>query len=241
MSKESIRKGGTPQPQRPGGASNGYGASGRPSGASSRPRSVPTKSRSGFKFGPLEIGLLVAGILVVGLIVFSAFQAPAVHLNDTPTGQAPTVGSVAPAFTGQDFDGKTYNLSDYKGQVVVAEFMATWCPHCQEETPVYNLIYDNYVATGKGVAMLGINATPKGHDGTSAVTIDDLKWFKENWGSKYPLLFDASFASAQAYAIKGYPSVYIIDKNGMIAYVPPADSLPGYEQITAKVEELLKQ
>jgi peroxiredoxin len=211
--------------------------------ASNRPRAQVVTRKKGFRLKPLDIGLILAGVLIVGIIVFSAFQAPATQINHDASvpqdAQSVAVGAAAPAFTVQDVDGGSHSLSDYKGKVVVAEFMATWCPHCQKETPVYNMVYDNYVATNKGVEMIGINATERGHDGTSPATIEDLKWFKTNWGSKYPLFFDAALASAQAYGIKSFPSVYIIDKQGNVAMQPSTDSQPTYAQISTKIDELL--
>ncbi len=235
------RSGNIPNPPRST-AQNRQAAASRLS-ASSRPRAQVVTRKKGFRLKPLDIGLILAGVLVVGIIIFSAFQAPTTQINHdaavSPDAQPAAVGSAAPAFTVTDVDGGTHSLSDYKGKVVVAEFMATWCPHCQQETPVYNMVYDNYVATNKGVEMIGINATPRGYDGTSPATIEDLKWFKSNWGSKYPLFFDASLASAQAYGIKSFPSVYIIDKEGVIAMQPPTDALPTYAQLAAKIDELL--
>jgi peroxiredoxin len=220
--------------------------SGRP-GAAARPsagRAVYTaKPRGGFKLRPLDVALVLAGVLIVGFIIFSAFQSPPVQVNagaGVPSDASHvSVGSDAPNFTVQDIDGNNHSLSDYAGKVVVLEFMATWCPHCQAETPLYNQLYDTYVTTGKGVEVLGINATPRGYDNTSPATVNDLKTFRDKHGSKYPLLFDATLASAKSYGILSYPSVYIIGKDGKVAYQPPTDSLPTYEQLSAKIEELL--
>lgn len=226
-------------------AANRPGAATRPTGAANRPRAIQTtyKKKKGFRLKPLDIGLIVAGVLIVGIIIFSAFQAPTTQINPGATvstdAKHVAAGQVAPAFTVQDVDGGMHSLSDYKGKVVVAEFMATWCPHCQEETPVYNQIYDTYVATNKDVVMMGINATPRGHDNVSPATVEDLKWFTTTWSAKYPLFFDKALASAQAYGINSYPSVYIIDKQGTVAFEPPTDALPTYAQLSTKIDELL--
>lgn len=249
MSNQNIGKGGA-ETRRTGGsptqpvnrAGNRPGAATRPTAAGTRPRAVQVAKKKGFRLRPLDIGLVLAGVLIVVIIIFSAFQAPTTQINPGATVSNTThvaVGTAAPAFTVQDVDGVSHSLADYKGKVLVTEFMATWCPHCQEETPVYNQVYDNYVAQGKDVVVMGINATPRGHDNVSPATIEDLKWFKTNWGSKYPLMFDKALASAQAYGINSYPSVYIIDKQGVVQYQPPEDALPTYAQIAAKVDELL--
>jgi peroxiredoxin len=215
------------------------GAGARPMGG----KTVQAKSKGGFKLRPLDVALVLAGVLIVGFIVFSAFQSPPVQVDQNaglPTDAAHIpVGQAAPNFTVQDIDGNNHSLSDYAGKVVVLEFMATWCPHCQAETPVYNQIYDNYVTTGKGVEMIGINATPKGYDKVSPATVNDLKIFREKHGSKYPLMFDRTLASANSYGINSYPSVYIIGKDGKVGYQPPTDSLPTYAELAAEVDKLL--
>lgn len=218
---------------------NRPGAAARPIGS----KGVQTKAKKGFRVRPLDAALVLAGVLIVGFIVFSAFQAPPVQVNAgvgvPATATHVPVGNSAPDFAVQDVDGKSYNLSSFSGKVLVIEYMATWCPHCQEETPVYNQIYNTYVAAGKPVAMVGINATPYGYDHTSPATTNDLKYFKEHYGSVYPLLFDKALQSANDYGVISYPSVYIIDQQGKVAFQPPSDALPTYDQLAAKVDELL--
>ena len=46
-----------------------------------------------------------------------------------------SIGDPAPDFTLPGIDGKTYKLNEQKGKVVVLEFIATWCPHCQNDAP----------------------------------------------------------------------------------------------------------
>jgi peroxiredoxin len=205
-------------------------------------RAVQAKPKKGFRLRPLDVALVLAGVLVVGFIILSAVQVRPTGLSSGATGNSSgvhvPVGQPAPDFTVQDVAGKDYTLSAYKGSPVVLEFMATWCPHCQENAPVYTNLHDNYAS--KGVQVWGVNATPVGHDHTSPVTTDDLKWFQDTYKTTYTLLFDKALRSTTDYGINSYPSVYIVGKDGNIAYQPPTDALPTYEQLAAKLDELLK-
>jgi peroxiredoxin len=181
------------------------------------------------------------GALVVGFIVMSALQAPPVQVD--PNAQVPAdakhvaAGAAAPNFSLPALDGKTYSLADQKGKVVVLEFMATWCPHCQDDAPMMNQLDAAY--KDKGVQILGINATPRGHDNESPAKMDDLKWFKDNYGVTFPLLFDQPLQSAKDYGVTGYPTIYVIDQQGNVSMPPSETSLPTYTDLSGAIDKLL--
>src|SRR5437762_9329266 len=113
-------------------------------------------------------------------------------------------GDAAPAFSLQDTSGKTVNLSDYKGKVVVLEWVNPDCPFVQRH---YNLKTMTTLADknkDKGVVWLGI-AT-----GDTA-NADKLKSFIDKDGIGYPILLDADGAVGHAYGAKTTPHMFIID------------------------------
>jgi peroxiredoxin len=199
------------------------------------------KRKTGFRLRPLDIALIIGGIIVVGIIVMSALSAPAQTIDPnatiTNTNKVP-VGQPAPDFTLTDSEGASYTLSAQKGKVVMLEFMATWCPHCQNEAPMYDRLLEAY--KDKGVEIWGINATPRNHTQTGPVSVDDLKWFRETYQTNVPLLFDKTLASANAYGITGYPQVYIVDKQGNIAVQPSSDALFTEEQLRQYLDDLIQ-
>lgn len=209
----------------------------------SRSTAVPAKKKSGFRLRPLDIALLVAGAIVVGFIVMSALQAPPVQIDPSasvpPDAKHLAAGAVAPNFSLPSTDGKTYSLADQKGKVTVLEYMATWCPHCQDDAPMMNQLDAAY--KDKGVQIFGINATPKGHDQTSLAKMDDLKWFKDTYAVTFPLLFDQNLQSARDYGVLGYPTIYIIDQNGNVSMPPPEDKIPTYDDLSKAIDKLLAQ
>ena len=147
-------------------------------------------------------------------------------------------GQAAPDFSLPGIDGKTYTLSGLKGKVVLLEFIATWCPHCQNEAPAMNDLYNAY--NSKGVEFIDINATPRGHDNKSPATTTDLVWFRDQFNVPFPMLFDKTLKSTADYGILGYPSIYIIDKAGKVAYQPPTDHVPSSDEIAATLDGLIK-
>jgi len=259
MSKQNVTKGNptarpangakgvsnSPTTNKPSGSTtspktNGTGAKTAPRTNGAR-AAVPAKRKSGFRLRPLDIALVLVGLLVVVFIAMSALQAPIVEVN--PNASVPSdathvpVGNAAPDFNLPDTTNTNYSLSSLKGKAVVLEYMATWCPHCQDDAPMMNQLADKY--KGKDVQVLGINATPRGHDNTSPAKMDDLKWFKDTYSVSFPLLFDKDLKSAKDYGVLGYPSIYVVGKDGKVAFQPPTDSLPSLDTLSAAVDSAL--
>ncbi|MGE5072963.1 MAG: redoxin domain-containing protein, partial [Anaerolineae bacterium] len=86
-------------------------------------------------------------ILLVGAawIVASADRAGTSTAGRIP---APQKGFLAPDFTLSDPQGKSYTLSHLRGQAVVVNIWATWCPPCKEEMPALEAAYHQYQAQG---------------------------------------------------------------------------------------------
>jgi len=229
--------------------SGSYTSSTRPAARNATGRAVqaPVNRKRGFRLRPLDIGLILAGVIVIGFIVLSALQAPVQAIDSnaqiTASGTPVAMNSPAPDFTLPGVDGQTYSLSSFKGKPVVLEFMATWCPHCQDDAPTMNQL--NAAYQSKGVQVLAINATPYGHlreqsgHSTDPVTMDDLKWFHDTYGVTFPMLFDKTLKSANDYQVVSYPTIYIVDKNGNIAFQPPTDSIPDLATLSAQLDKLL--
>lgn len=110
----------------------------------------------------------------------------------------------------QDFPitvaGKSENLSDLKGKVVVLNFWATWCPPCVEETPALNRL-QKYIDSRNGM-ILGVSVDE------DAAAYDK---FLKDQAVVFPTYRDASKKSAADYGTTMYPETYVIDRHGKIA------------------------
>jgi len=115
-------------------------------------------------------------------------------------------GSYAPDFTFTTVDGKTAKLSDYKGQVVLLNFWATWCGYCIDEMPSMQQIKEDY----PNVVILAIN---RSDDSSQATAFAKDKGYNFVWG------LDDDGAIAKIYPSNGIPYSLIIDKDGVIGTI----------------------
>ncbi len=140
------------------------------------------------------------------------------------------IGQPAPNFTLQDQDGKTVNLADYKGKIVVLEWFNPGCPfvqrHYSQKFNTMNNLYDKWSA--KDVAWLGINTTKGNNAGSDKAAAD-------KWDIKHPLLSDPDGTVAKAYGAKTTPHMFIIDKQGVLVYKGGIDNDPDGDKSADKV------
>jgi len=155
----------------------------------------------------------------------SSSALPTEDMGESQQTAALGVGAAAPGFSLEDTEGETISLESLQGKPVVIAFFAPWCPHCQDEAPRLTQIHAEY---GDRVHIVSISATPYGKDYGKTqsriaphprITIDDLKWFKEEFGVTYPLLFDPSLAVGTAYQIQSFPTTYILDADHRIVEI----------------------
>lgn len=140
-----------------------------------------------------------------------------------------TTGDRAPEFRLLSSEGKTVNLSDYRGKVVMLHFWATWCPPCVDEIPTIEVFYRSVL--GSDIEVLAVSVD---EGGASAVAA----FMKKN-GAHFPVLIDANRAVAGLYGTLKFPETYIIGRDGVVRYkvIGPQDwSFPANIE---KVQSLL--
>ncbi len=155
-----------------------------------------------------------AAPLLLGAALMAAAAVPA-RANGA-------VGEVAPSFELKGVDGKTHSLAEYKGKVVVLEWMNPNCPfsnrHAHEKT-----MTELSKQHGE-VVWLGINSTNRERQ-DYLPPAQHLAWARQN-GIAYPILYDESGAVGHAYEAKTTPHMFIVDPSGHIAYNGAIDDDP---------------
>lgn len=115
-----------------------------------------------------------------------------------------TVGQSAPKFTATTLDGKELSLADFKGQVLIINFWATWCAPCKAELPLLEAYYRARAANGlRVIAVSTENSLPpeKLKPISEHLTLSMIRHFKGD----YPVLH-------------AMPTNYVIDRAGMVRY-----------------------
>lgn len=163
-----------------------------------------------------------------GWMVFSPLPAGGVTGGKIPAARE---GFLAPDFALQNMQGETVRLSELRGQPVLVNLWASWCPPCKEEMPAMQAVYDEYAP--RGFIVLAINTTFQ-DDRDSALR------FTEQQALTFPILFDETGEVSRAYQTRLMPTSFFIDQEGVIQRVvlggPMSEAL-----LRAEIERLLEE
>ena len=125
----------------------------------------------------------------------------------------PHVGSPAKEFTVSDSD-HSVSLNQYRGQVVLVNFWATWCPPCVEELPSLMMLQERM--KGRGLVVVGVSIDVDG---------DAYHRFLKLHNINFVTVRDPEQKVASMYGTSGWPETYIIDRQGVLRrkFVGPVD------------------
>lgn len=179
---------------------------------------------------PLRWSLLSLLVLALGAVWILYSAAPA---GDTTGGRipAPRQGFQAPDFSLPTLSGETITLSDLRGQPVLINLWATWCPPCRAEMPDMQKLYEAYQE--QGFLILAINATYQDSQASAAA-------FVQEYGLTFPILLDTSGETARQYQMRALPTSFFVDREGIIQEVVVGGPMsPALLQV--RVEQLLQE
>ena len=147
--------------------------------------------------------------------------------------ERPEYAIQAPDFTLRTVQGDLFNLSDYKGKVVLLNFWGTWCGPCRREIPDFNKLHDKYQKDG--LEIVGITIT--------SGSPERIYNFMKEWDIEYTVLTDiedyetqrvtAYYGRAIGQPITGLPTTLIIDRDGYIVkgYIGPRNEEIFYQDL----------
>ncbi len=139
---------------------------------------------------------------------------------------AVTIQDSAPDFTLRSLEGSNLRLEEYRGQVVLINFWASWCGPCRQEMPLLDRLHQRYVDTG--FAVLGINV--EGEEAPARELIDKVP-------VTFPVLIDEGQLVSELYKLEAMPSTVVVDRDGVVRYIHRGYK-PGDE---AKYVEVVKE
>lgn len=154
-------------------------------------------------------GILALGMLLAGLSGCAGASPAQAHVD-----------SFAPDFELEDLNGARVRLSDFRGQVVVLNFWATWCPPCRVELPTLQRLEER---RGDEIVLLAIS---QGEDKA------DVERFVREGGYTFRVLLDPRLIVGNTYGARSIPTTFVIDQDGVIRYKRRGMLIPGELDVT---------
>ncbi|WP_246118808.1 TlpA family protein disulfide reductase [Alkalibacillus haloalkaliphilus] len=185
------------------------------------------------------LGLAIIGVLL-GIIVYNTW------FDDTANGDPEgdgifvqpdgvdidtdgvEVGDMAPNFKLQTLNGEEAELADFRGQKVMINFWATWCPPCRAEMPHMQEIHEEY---DDDVVILAVNAT------SQETSHDNVQDFIDELELTFPILMDETREVNVRYQALSLPTTYFVNTEGELQ-IPRHVGPLSYDDMVRKIEEL---
>jgi len=155
-----------------------------------------------------SLPLLFLG-LGLALILAALYSILVLQKNSSQTDLSAVPAQVnfaAPELTLTDSQGVTHSLTDYRGQVVLVNLWATWCPPCKAEMPALQSFYDKHI--DQGFTIVAVNdGDPK----------SDVLQFVKDYQLSFPVWLDPKYiGTEQAFKTANLPTSYVIDRSGTV-------------------------
>ncbi len=160
---------------------------------------IHSKTRNIIPLVLLALGLV---LIVVALFLLKRDSTAQTTLSAVPA----QANFPAPEVTLADTRGGIHSLTDYRGQVVLVNLWATWCPPCKEEMPALQAFYEKQKKNG--FTIIAIN------DGDPT---KDVLQFEKDYRLTFPIWLDPEYyATEQAFKTLNLPSSFVIDRRGTV-------------------------
>ncbi len=194
-----------------------------------RSQSRPQPEKAAFNRRAISLGFVGLGLILIGVAAFVLLSNANATVNAGDLRLRPVeLNKPAPDLTLTDLEGRAVSLADYRGQVVLVNNWATWCPPCRAEMPILEAYYQTHQA--KGFVVLAIEAgDPK----------EEVLAFVRQVGLSFPVLLDPEGRSLAAFGNMALPNSYVVDRQGnlRLAWTGPVDQRSLETYLTPLLEE----
>ena len=165
---------------------------------------------------------------------------PAPNPAPTPVPAPEVTDFTLPNFAqGTTFFSYWSDASPFKGKVTALLFFASWCPHCKDELPYFEKLYEKY-ASNPSVKFLAVRTYRRNEK-------EDFTKFVNRFGLQFEIAFDRTNKAppedmvAIQYNLPGVPTLLIIDKEGQIRARPPVMAEQELPYFVSKMSAILNQ
>ena len=165
-----------------------------------------------------RIRALWSGAALIGLLVAASTVSAATQLK----------GAEAPDFVLKSFSGKNLRLSEYRGEVVMLTFWATWCGDCRAQLTQLSAMRDRY--QDAGVELLAVSLDQSARQAGEATA-----------GASYPVLHDAAGEVGRLYDVTKMPVMVLIDRGGVVRDVFEGFRRGNEAEYLERVQALLRE
>ena len=151
--------------------------------------------------------LVGAGLIFVALaatIFLPKEDVPAESSRELGFSPA-TVNYAAPTLSLMDVNGTQVSLKDYRGQLILVNHWATWCPPCKAEMPDLETYFKAH--KDEGFTLIGISAGD---------TQEQVAEFTQAYGITFPMWLDPQESALAAFKTMNLPSSFVIDASGTV-------------------------
>lgn len=163
--------------------------------------------------------------LAAAFVLAAAASAGLAESDIKPWKGEPTLALARP-----DIDGKTVDLRDLQGRVLVVNFWATWCEPCREEMPSLQRLREKLA--GRPVDVLTVNY------GESR---EKIAQYLDKEKVALPVLLDTEMEAAKAWGVGGLPMTFLVDASGKVRYSVFGERDWSADEPLALVEKLLAE
>lgn len=167
-------------------------------------------------------------LMMLSLPTYADWQQPELSHNLTP------VNKIIPSvdFELENMDEEIRRFSNYKGKVVLLNFWATWCPPCVRELPSMERLHQQVDAEDfKVVAVNQMEDADQVFAFTGQLDITPT----------FEILFDKTSLVSSAYAVRGLPTTYLIDKKGNIRYRAVGGRVFDHPEVVKIINDLIAE